>query len=109
MSGALYITRKGFLERTFVELVPQVRLQPRMYTCASSALAEPESLRLCITVHESFPRHGRMHKGVCTNWLKSGAQNTGKKQPDGTYRQPPRRFKASATQSLGHTPKGRKF
>jgi len=74
----------------FVDLIPKVRLQPRTYTCASSSRVEPDLLRLCITVHEDFPRHGRRHKGLCTNWLKrlpAGSAVTCAVQPS-TFRLP---------------------
>lgn len=60
------------------ELVGLLRkLQPRLYSIASSLKAHPEEVHFTIATVE-YESHGRLRKGVCSTWL---AQRVGREDP----------------------------
>ena len=47
------------------------RLQPRLYSISSSSVAAPLSIHLSVSVVDDKLADGRVHRGVCSSYLKS--------------------------------------
>jgi sulfite reductase (NADPH) flavoprotein alpha-component len=84
-----------FAPEEFVSLLK--RLQPRLYSIASSLKAHPEQVHLTVdTVRYGI--HGRNRKGVCSNFL---AERAGKETPIPVFIQVSKHFRVPAN---GDTP-----
>ena len=55
-----------FTPEEFVALLP--KLQPRLYSIASSLKAHPDAVHFIVDV-VSYKSHGRKRKGVCSSFL----------------------------------------
>ena len=84
-----------FTPEEFVSLLK--RLQPRLYSIASSLKAHPEQVHLTVDTVR-YEIHGRNRKGVCSNFL---AERAGKETPIPVFIQVSKHFRVPAN---GETP-----
>ena len=76
-----------FAPEEFVSLLK--KLQPRLYSIASSLKAHPEEVHLTVDTVR-YEIHGRKRKGVCSNFL---AERSGKDTPIPVFIQPSKHFR----------------
>jgi sulfite reductase (NADPH) flavoprotein alpha-component len=76
-----------FTAKEFVCLLK--KLQPRLYSIASSLKAHPEEVHLTVDTVR-YETHGRQRKGVCSNFL---AERSGKGTPIPVFIQPSKHFR----------------
>jgi sulfite reductase (NADPH) flavoprotein alpha-component len=77
----------NFSPEEFVSLLK--KLQPRLYSIASSLKAHPEEVHLTVDTVR-YEIHGRKRKGVCSNFL---AERSGKDTPIPVFIQPSKHFR----------------
>lgn len=76
-----------FAPKEFVNLLR--KLQPRLYSIASSLKAHPEQVHLTVDTLR-YKIHGRQRKGVCSNFL---AEGVGETTPVPVFIQPSKHFR----------------
>ena len=76
-----------FAPKEFVNLLR--KLQPRLYSIASSLKAHPEQVHLTVDTLR-YETHGRQRKGVCSNFL---AEGVGETTPVPVFIQPSKHFR----------------
>ena len=85
----------GFTPTEFVSKLQ--KLQPRLYSIASSLKAHPEQVHLTIDTVR-YEIHGRKRKGVCSNFL---AERVGEDTPVPVFVQPSKHFRPPQNGDLG--------
>ena len=85
----------GFTPTEFVSLLQ--KLQPRLYSIASSLKAHPEQVHLTVDTVR-YETHGRIRKGVCSNFL---ADRVGAETPLPVFMQPSKHFRPPQNGELG--------
>jgi sulfite reductase (NADPH) flavoprotein alpha-component len=85
----------GFAPEEFVSLLQ--KLQPRLYSIASSLKAHPEQVHLTVDT-VSYETHGRKRQGVCSNFL---ADRVGAETPVPVFMQPSKHFRPPQNGDLG--------
>jgi sulfite reductase (NADPH) flavoprotein alpha-component len=85
----------GFSPSEFVSLLQ--KLQPRLYSIASSLKAHPEQVHLTVDTVR-YEIHGRIRQGVCSNFL---AQRVGRDTPVPVFIQPSKHFRPPQNSDLG--------
>ena len=76
-----------FAPKEFINLLR--KLQPRLYSIASSLKAHPEQVHLTVDTLR-YETHGRQRKGVCSNFL---AEGVGETTPLPVFIQPSKHFR----------------
>jgi len=85
----------GFTPAEFVSLLQ--KLQPRLYSIASSLKAYPEQVHLTVDTVR-YEIHGRTRNGVCSNFL---ADRVGPGMPVPVFIQPSKHFRPPSNGDLG--------
>jgi sulfite reductase (NADPH) flavoprotein alpha-component len=85
----------GFAPAEFVSLLQ--KLQPRLYSIASSLKAHPEQVHLTVDTVR-YETHGRKRQGVCSNFL---ADRVGAETPVPVFMQPTKHFRPPENGDLG--------